>query len=262
MKRAAVAQVRGTPVANSTADRAIDVLLLFTEQPVLTTQEISDRLKMPRSTVYRYITSLKSYSLLAEDGRGGWRIGPQIYPLARAARAVDSVLDVAMEVIESLSRRFGETVSLYERTGHDSLLLKRIEATHRIRVVSSPGQILPWPGAASAKVLLAFAPPEEQRQLLALMTPVAYTHRTITSDRMLRRALAKIVTDGFAVSDQERHDGVRGIAAPVGHGGVFNHCVTLSGPSFRITDAVIPDIIAAVKAAADEVTCRLERQSF
>jgi DNA-binding IclR family transcriptional regulator len=164
---------------NSTADRAIDILLLFSEdRPVWTTAEIATHFDMPRSTIYRYLGSLRSYSLIVEDNAGGYRLGPKIFPLAQAARAGTSILNVAEPFLEELNRTFGEAVTLYERIGHESIPLLRMESRHSVKMMYSRGQILPWPAAASSKALLAFAPPNEQEAIFRLLVPVRYTATT------------------------------------------------------------------------------------
>jgi DNA-binding IclR family transcriptional regulator len=245
--------------ANSTADRAIDLLLLFLQKPILRTQEICDELGMPRSTAYRYLSSLRSYALLSEDSRGHWRLGPQILPLARAAMAGNSILDVSGPVLSDLNERCGEAVALYERVGHESFLLTRIESRHRVRLVYSRGQILPWPGSASAKVLLAFASEEERKELFALLKPVQYTPQTVKTKDALKAAIQKIRRDGFAYSDQERDEGIRAIAAPVESNAEVRHCITISGPAFRLTDVKIKELRDGVLDAARKISAELRK---
>ena len=153
-----------------------------------------------------------------------------------------------------LNNAFGEAVTLYERIGHDSVALDRCEAQHRVKLVYSRGQILPWPGAASAKVLLAFAMPGEQADMLSSMVPVRYTDKTITSIAALRKAISKIIRDGYAYSDQERDEGIRAIAAPIFSTGRGRYCITMSGPLFRMTDSKVPTMIARVCSTASSIT--------
>lgn len=241
--------------ANSTADRALDILLLFSlEKPVWSTAEIAAHFSMPRSTAHRYISSLRAYALLVENADGGWHLGPRLFPLARAARAATSIVTVAAPFLRSLNDAFGEAVMLYERIGHDTVALDRYEAQHRVKLVYSRGQILPWPGAASSKVLLAFAPSAEQEELIGSLVPTRYTSHTIGSVSALRKALARIVKDGYAYSDQERDEGIRAVAAPIFDGARCRYCITMSGPLFRMTDAQIPAMIAKVTATAAGIT--------
>lgn len=244
---------------NSTADRALDILLLFTpEKPVWSSVEIAEHFDMPRSTAHRYISSLRVYALLVENAKGGWHLGPRLFPLARAARAATSIVTVAAPFIRSLNDAFGEAVTLYERVGHDSILLDHYEAQHRVKLSYSRGQIMPWPGAASSKVLLAFASPSEQEELISNLVPARYTPHTIGSLPALRKALARIVKEGFAYSDQERDEGVRAIAAPVLEHGVGRYCIAMSGLLFRMTDAKIPAMIAKVVETAAGITEALQ----
>lgn len=241
--------------ANATADRALDILLLFTlEKPVWSSAEIAEHLGMPRSTTHRYINSLRAYALLVENKDGGWHLGPRLFPLARAARAATSIVSMAAPFLRSLNDAFGEAVMLYERIGHDSIVLDRYEAQHRVKLVYSRGQILPWPGAASSKVLLAFAPASEQETLISSLVPTRYTSHTIGSVAALRKALARIAKDGYAYSDQERDEGVRAIAAPVFDHEGGRYCITMSGPLFRMTDARIPAMTRKVVETAARIT--------
>lgn len=241
--------------ANATADRAIDILLLFTEdRPVWSTVEIAEHFHMPRTTTYRYLASLRSYALIIEDAAGGYRLGPKIFPLARVAKAGTSIMAVSATHLAELNRKFGEAVTLYERVGHESVALDRLEARHRVKMMYSRGQILPWPGAASSKVLLAHAPPAEQTEIFRLLVPVRYTDKTIKSRKLLRIALDRIRADGYAYSDQEREEGVRAVAAPIFSAGEGRYCVTMSGPLFRLTPERLPAMIAAVRNAARNIT--------
>ena len=177
-RNAANAASTKTSSANSTADRAIDILLLFTEErPTWLMAEIAAHFDMPRSTIYRYLASLRSYALIIEDDSGGYRLGPKIFPLAQAARAGTSILKVAQPYLDKLNREFGEAVTLYERVGHESIPLLRLESRHSVKMIYSRGQMLPWPAAASSKVLLAFAPPGDQEAILRLLVPVRFTRQ-------------------------------------------------------------------------------------
>jgi IclR family KDG regulon transcriptional repressor len=125
-------------------------------------------------------------------------------------------------------------------------------------MIYSRGQILPWPGAASSKVLLAHAPSDEQEAIFRLLVPVRYTTKTIKTPKLLRAALKKIVADGYTYSDQEREEGVRAVAAPIFSRGEGRYCVTMSGPMFRFTTEKLPSMVAAVRATAQRVTDELK----
>lgn len=250
----------GSQGRNATADRAIDVLLLFNEeQPVLTAEEVSARLGMPRSTTYRYLQSLRSYGLVEEnDSSGGFRLGPSIFRLARVARLGLGLLEIALPVMRDLVAQTGETALLTRRTDSHVVCIERVESTQRVRLSYERGHVLPLHAGASAKVLLAFLEPDEIETILKSSPLPRYTERTMTDPDTLRRQLEVIRARGYAMSEGEVDAGVRGVAAPIFD---TNKRVvaglSVAGPAFRIDDAVLPDVIRAVQEAANRISLRL-----
>ncbi|MDE3075867.1 MAG: IclR family transcriptional regulator [Chloroflexota bacterium] len=248
--------------SNSTAERTIDVLLLFDEDhPQLTAGDVSERLKMPRSTTYRYLQSLRSYELIEEEnGSGRFRLGARLLQLARVARKGMGIADVAFPDMQALAARTGEAVLLTRISGDRVVCLERVESQHRISLSYERGHVLPLHAGASAKVLLAFLPEPEIEAILERVTLNRYTDRTVTDKPTLRRQLADIRVAGYAVTNGEVDEGVRGVAAPIfGPEGRVAAGLSIAGPSFRLVDDTLPDAICAVQEAAKAVGKRLER---
>ena len=249
--------------ANSTADRAIDVLLLFTEaRPVWEASDIAEKFGMPRSTTYRYLSTLKSYALIVDDERGGYRLGPRLFPLARTAKRTTGIAAMAPVHMGEVHARFGETIILFERVGHEIFPIERLESRHPVTVKVSPSQLVPWPANPSAKLMLAFAPAGEQEVLFARMTPVRYTSKTIGSFAALRKALDRIRAAGFATGDEERDEGVGGVAAPIATQGAVRYGIGIAAPSFRLQGTRLQELTAAVRQAAARIARELETTEF
>lgn len=245
---------------NATADRAIDVLLLFNEeQPVLTAEEVSERLGMPRSTTYRYLQSLRSYGLVEEgDTNGSFRLGPSVFRLARAARVGIGLPEIALPVMHDLVAQTGETALLTRRTDAHVVCIERVESTQRIRLSYERGHVLPLHAGASAKVLMAFLDPAEIEAVLSSGPFQRYTENTITDPALLRTQLETIRANGYAVTNGEVDEGVRGVAAPIfGPNKRIVAGLSVAGPAFRIDDTVLPDVIHAVQEAANRISNRL-----
>ena len=249
--------------ANSTAERAIDILLLFTDdKPFWTANDIATHFGMPKSTVYRYVNSLRSYALIDEDGQGGFRLGPRIFPLARTAKAGMSIVQVALPHMKDLAQRFGEMVVLQQRVGYDILPLERIQPPQRVSLASTRSHLLPWPATGSAKMLLAFAPAAEQEDILRMLHPTSYTGKTLQSKAALRVALDQIKRAGYAITDEERDEGVWGVAAPVFDRDKASFGIAIAAPKFRMTPQSTAAITQAVVAAATAVTKDLAAVDF
>lgn len=244
--------------ANATADRAIDILMLFTqEKPVWSPQEISSHFDMPRSTTYRYLSSLRSNALIVQDGRGSFSLGPRLLHMAQVARRGNPVIAVAAEKMQELAHRFQEIVVLNERVGQEIIALERIESPQRIVLKSTRTHLLPWPATGSAKVLLAYCPQEEFDALSAALTPTPYTRHTIKTLPQLIKNLGGIRQAGYATSDEERDEDVWGASVPLFQAGECRHALSVVGPKFRMPAAARTAIIEALLEASADISHQL-----
>ncbi|MEY2770919.1 MAG: hypothetical protein RIQ38_1338 [Pseudomonadota bacterium] len=245
-------------LANATADRAIDILLLFTEQaPVWTAQDIALHFDMPRSTTYRYLSSLRSHALIVQDSRGRYTLGPRLLHMSQVARAVHPVVAVALPHMRELLDRFKENVVLNERIGTEIIGLERLQSPQQIVLKSSRTHLLPWPATGSAKVLLAFAPEAEQAELMAALVPTAYTANTLPNLKALTQHLKQVSAQGHAESDEERDEGVWGASVPLVGPSGCHHALSLVGPKFRIPAAVRAQMVKALLAAGQTISAQL-----
>ncbi|MBN9035317.1 MAG: IclR family transcriptional regulator [Rhizobiales bacterium] len=244
---------------NAVADRAIEILLSFTDdRPVLTAGELCEANGMSRSTIYRYLTSLRAGGFIAEEPGRGFRLGPKLIEMARIARKGNSILEIAEPHIHQLANRCGEIVQLVERVGRQTIMLDNIESKHRIGITYLRGQVLPSPLGASAKVLTAFAPPEEFEELLRSVDLQAYTPRSIVDPQELRRQLELVRANGYAYNDEELDEGIRAVAAPIFGRFSVRYSVAIVGPTFRLTDEKLPEFIEMVKDTATQISRSLK----
>src|SRR5262249_48717242 len=117
---------------------------------------------------------------------------------------------------------------------------------------------LPLHAGASAKVLLAYLKPSEIDTVLNAEDLPRYTEHTVTDPAILRAQLKAIRAAGHVVSDGEVDTGVRGIAAPIfGTNEQVIEGISVAGPAFRLHDAALPAVIAAVRNAAQLISQRL-----
>lgn len=253
-KAAPTASVKPRSV-NSTADRAIDILLAFSsEKPVWSAAEIAQHFKMPRSTSYRYINTLRNCGLLAEENSNAYRLGHKILHLARVAKVHDPVLRVAAPILSELSAAYGETVLLHERVGSELITLERLESRKPTGLVMTQSQILPWPATASAKVLLAFANEDERNDILGRAVPIRYTKNTLTSHKRLTADLKTVMRQGFAVSIEEVDEGASGIAAPIFFENTCRYAVSMGGAASKFQGKRLAEMVKGVTTAAAKLS--------
>ncbi|TXN29465.1 IclR family transcriptional regulator [Lacisediminihabitans profunda] len=202
---------------NSTADRALDILGLFTTERLrVSAADVAAELGVARSTAYRYLVTLGAAGYVEEDPGGGFRLGLKVFELARLARTSYGLSTVALPVLEELSRSTGETALLTRRSGARAVCLEKEEPSGQgMRVSYERGSVMTLNAGASAWVLLAWEDPAVVRALLRAGELPRFTDASVTSESAVEARLAGIRRDGYAISYGELDPDAVGIAAPV-----------------------------------------------
>ncbi|WP_113705116.1 IclR family transcriptional regulator [Nonomuraea lactucae] len=254
-------QASGYRSRNSTADRALDILLMFDDDaPVLSASRVAEHLNVARSTAYRYLQSLTSTGFLEEnDGGSGFRLGPRVLDLARLARKGIGLSDLARPIMRELVQETGFPVLLTRRTGSSVVCLEREEGGQALRLSYERGQVLPINAGAAALSLLAWAPVEVVEEVLR--QPLArFTDATVIDAERLRERLSQIREQGYAISRGELDPDVLGVAAPVfGEDDTLVAAVSIAALSHRVSDAQAADVAQSVIRAARELTTQVTR---
>lgn len=225
---------------------------------MLSATELGGRLDMSRSTIYRYLYTLRSYGLVEKVDYGdSFRLGPRVFQLARVARQGIGLIDVALPIMEALGATTKEVVLLTRRSGSLVTCIERVESSQPIRLSYERGQVLPIHAGASAKVLLAFESSDEIDRVLRSVRLERFTENTVTSVTKLKAQLNVIREQGYEVSVGEVDVGVCGVGAPIfGPTGRVIAAISVAGPQFRMGEAELPKIIPAVKEAAATISSR------
>jgi DNA-binding IclR family transcriptional regulator len=223
-------------------DKALVVLHTVAESPC-GLAELCDRTGLPRATAHRLAAGLETHRLLARDDDGRWQIGPAVTELA--ARADDPLRAAGAAVLPRLREITGESAQLYRREGSVRVCVAALEPPAGLRDTVPVGARLPMTAGSGAKVLLAYADPALQQEVLA---EAKFTSRT----------LADVRRRGWAQSVAEREPGVASVSAPVrDQRGTVVAAISVSGPIDRMGRRPGARWAAALLAAADALTARL-----
>lgn len=223
-------------------DKALVVLHTVAESPC-GLAELCDRTGLPRATAHRLAAGLEAHRLLGRDDDGRWQIGPAVAELA--ARADDPLRAAGAAVLPRLREITGESAQLYRREGSARVCVAAVEPPAGLRDTVPVGARLPMTAGSGAKVLLAYAEPALQQEVLA---KAKFTSRT----------LADVRRRGWAQSIAEREPGVASVSAPVrDQRGTVVAAISVSGPIDRMGRRPGARWAGALLAAAEALTARL-----
>jgi DNA-binding IclR family transcriptional regulator len=240
--------------SGSTADKVLDVLLLFEDSwPELTADEICRLIDAPRSTTYRYIRILRGKGFLEKSSTGGFRLGPRLMQLGRIARSRLDIRDMALPVMEDIAQQTRETVLLTRLSGGNAVCVERVEGSQTIRISFDLGQVQPLHAGASSKILLAYVNEDEWDQYLK--PPLErFTEYTVTDSETVKEQLREIRRQGYCASESEVDLGARAVAVPVADArGRVVAALSTAGPLFRMDDATVESHLELLRAGVATV---------
>lgn len=236
--------------------RAIDVLFCFdAASPALSAAEVAERLRMNRTTTWRYLHTLASTGLINDFGDGRFGLGARTVSLAEAyTRQWGELEAVAGAALVRLRDSVGETAALHLRQGASRVVVRQVESRHELhRTYRELGQPISLLTGAPSRAILA-ALPEAER--------AAFLDGAGAERRELERAVAEAVRRGFASTRGSRVPGVASVAVaihdPSGH---VVAAVNVTGPEDRLTPSRTQEVAEHVTAAAAWIEHQLAGRS-
>ena len=245
----------GTTVQS--VDRALSILELLARDGEAGVTEIAVELGVHKSTAFRLLATLEGHRLVEQDGdRGRYRLGVGNLRLAGATTARLDLVTEARPVCRQLAADTGETVNITVRSETSALYLDQVAGSSALQSHNWVGQHIPLHATSNGKVLLSELSEAELKA--ALRELPRFTDTTITTRPRLRDELAKVRHDGYALAVDELELGLTAAAAPIrsAHGDIIAS-MSISGPTFRLDDERLADVVPMLVAAATEVSHRL-----
>lgn len=237
--------------------RALEVLDFFTvEEHELTLTEISKRMGMHKSSVYRILRTLESADLLQRDeATGKYRLSLKILELAGRVLGRYDLRSTAGPPMEELASKTGEIIHLSILDGKELVYLDKKGTGQVLTVSTKIGGKHPAYASAMGKVLLAHLPSEEIDKKIEELDLVPLTEHTITNPVELKRELIAIRDRGYALDNEEAFPGIRCIAAPIrDQAGKVVAAVSATVPLQRFDDDRIPKLAGQLMETASKIS--------
>lgn len=237
-------------------DRALRILAIVADGSGLSLSEIAAQSGLPASTAYRMLTTLENHGMVEFDSTDQlWSIGVETYRMGAAFLRRRKLVDRARTVMQELMEKTGETANLGVAEDDCVIFVSQVETHQAIRAFFRPGTRSSFHASGIGKAVLAHLEPERVDAILRRAGLERFTEKTLSDISALARDLVTIKLRGWSVDDEERHPGMRCVAAAI-----FNDFgepiggVSVSGPTVRVTSERLDEIGPLVRDAAAAVT--------
>lgn len=217
-------------------EKAFEVLdLMSLEEEAMGTSEISQRLKIPKTTVFRLMTTMQKWGYVEKSkDHDKYRLGKKLIRLGQEVASTIDIKEIAMVHLEELSKATGESSNLgilYEEEvltvanvrGEDFYLISRLIPTSPLNC------------SAMGKLFLADWTEEALEAYFASGAPKSRTVHSIQDLDGYREMRAEIEKEGLSYDREEYEYGLTCIAAPIRNpAGEMVAAMSISGPTTRL----------------------------
>lgn len=239
--------------------RGLAVIRAFSgEQPQLTLSDVARTTGLSRAAARRFLLTLESLGYIGSSGRL-FHLRPPVLDLGYAYLSSLSLADFAQDHLQVLSRQLQESCSASVLDNGDIVHVARAASGRIMAVRIDLGRRIPAYATAMGRVLLAGLDDVELDRYFASYDRPRLNTKTSTSEKDLRKALAEVRRNGYAIVDQELEHGIRSVAAPVrDRDGKVLAAVNASAHTSRVTvtqlrQKFLPQLLATAAAVEHDL---------
>lgn len=194
---------------------ADDVIQLLAAEGDLTPAEISERLNIPRPSVYRLIDGLGAVGFTDPLTEGAARLSMNWLHLADRAREGFDEWVGADQALQELVDRTRQTAYLSVRRGGEAVCLQWKQGRAIGVLLLRPGRSLPLHAGAAGRSFLAFDSVIDEYLSQTEGKRKSFTRRTLLHEADLREDARQSRSRGYTVSDEDVTDGVAAFGVPL-----------------------------------------------
>lgn len=197
-------------------ERAVSVLDCFgPDTPALGVTEITQRLGLGKTVVFRIAQTLVSTGFLEREQDGRYRIGLHAFEIGSQYQLHRALEEAALGPMRELAARRSHIAYLGALRGRYVTYLSIVEGTGPIQIRATPGTRTSAHATALGTVLLSHMPEREVRDLLSREPLERLSLNTVTDIDAILARLARAREAGYAVNSGEHYEAIGSVAAPV-----------------------------------------------
>ena len=245
------------PATVQALERGLTLLQLLSKSDGTSLSDLSLQMGLPTSTAYRLLSTMQKLEFVSFDETSQqWSIGIEAFTVGSQYFNRANLVESSRAVMRDLMNDTGETANLavLAESGH-VCFLTQIESTHPIRAFHLPGTRSHAHSSGIGKALLAEFSRKQIENILQKTGLQEFTSKTLTQPKALFEDLTNSFCRGWAFDDEERHMGMRCIAAAIHNAqGDAIAGVSISGPTARLSDEALAVLGPRVRQAAMDIT--------
>lgn len=242
------------PVVRST----FRILEELSRTSALGLRELTDRTRIPKSTVFRILSTLHDMGYVMRDESRNYMVSFALAQLGSNEGNSTALRNAALPYMLDLRKQYGETVNLGMLNLDKVIYAEVVPSEFAVRLQETRGASVSVHASALGKAMLAFSPADLAENLIRRRKLEIITANTISDPNEFTAELKRIRAAGFAFDRGETSLEARCVAAPIlDANGMAVGAISISGPSSRFSPRKDSPVIASLLQAAAEISQKL-----
>ncbi|CAM4149942.1 MULTISPECIES: DNA-binding transcriptional regulator KdgR [Aeromonas] len=251
--------VDNSPDSVSSVLKVFGILQALSEQKDIGVTELSQRIMMSKSTVYRFLQTMKTLGYVNQEGETDkYTLSLKLFELGGRALEHQDLIQIADVQMHRLGKLTKETLHLGALDENSVVYLHKIDSEYNLRMYSRIGRRCPLYSTALGKVMMAWLPEEEVRSMLAGVTFERFTEHTLANVDALLAELTQVREQGYAEDNEENENGLRCFGVPIyNRMGRIITGLSLSLPIVRFEESKRAELVSLLHEAAARISAEL-----
>jgi DNA-binding IclR family transcriptional regulator len=213
-------------------------------------QDIAQSLNIPQSTLLRFLNTYIDFGYVSQDpATSCYYLTLKLTELGTRTKEHFPFQNSLTKYIKQISKTFSESSSLCVEHDMQMVYIATAEGPSRmLQTLQRIGRIAPMHATGVGKLHLMNYSPQQLTELEEKFGFPQYPKHTITKMDALKKEIAKIHRQGYAIDNEECEEGVQCIAVPVrDYTGKVVAALSISAPVTRMTSQKMDEIIKFLK---------------
>ncbi|MGG5253203.1 IclR family transcriptional regulator [Neobacillus sp. SM06] len=244
-------------------DRALRIITYVSQKKDgMGVTELASLLDLNKSSIFKLLSTLAAHDFIEQDQETKkYKLGYKYLELSSMLLESLDLRTQAKPYLKELESATNEVIHLVVYDQGEVVYIEKLEGTETLRTHSRVGKRASMHCTSVGKVILAHLPGDEAAEIIAKKGLEKHTEKTITDPTIFVKELQKIRKQGYGVEMEENEEGITCIAVPIfDHKGDITAAVSISGPSTRMTEKRLEELMPLIKKTGKTISKRLGYQ--
>jgi DNA-binding IclR family transcriptional regulator len=238
--------------------RTLDIVEALVHQKMVTVSELHRQFKIPKSSAYAILQTLKARGYVDKDGEDRYSLTLRLFTLGSELMENLDLHNATYSLLQELTKQAQLTGHIGVLDHNQVVYIEKIEVLTSVRLTTWLGRRICAHSSAMGKALLAFLPEEDVDAILGPGPLPRLTPKTITKPAQLKLELDRVRKIGYSVGDEQNELGIRSVGAPIfDRTGRPIAAVNLGASTLHMHTKDVPRLGALVRSYALKMSARL-----